>query len=158
MVREVWLFDWGNTLMVDFPEYSGRMCDWPRVAAVDGAVEALQCLNRSHRLYVATGAADSSAKEIEQALERVGLSPFISGCFCQENLGIGKGSKAFYAAILRSLQVEPAHVTMVGDDYGRDIRPALEAGLNAVWFHPAGEGEGVDSRVRRIGDLRELCR
>ncbi|EHK8978101.1 HAD family hydrolase, partial [Vibrio vulnificus] len=38
----VYLFDWGDTLMVDFPEQNGKMCEWAIVEAVNGAHEALK--------------------------------------------------------------------------------------------------------------------
>ncbi len=41
-MTEVYLFDWGNTLMVDFPVVSGKMCDWETVEVVEGAEEALR--------------------------------------------------------------------------------------------------------------------
>ena len=28
MKYEAYLFDWGDTLMTDFPDASGKMCDW----------------------------------------------------------------------------------------------------------------------------------
>ena len=84
-VIEVYLFDWGDTLMVDFPNASGKMCDWENVKAVTGAKNALNALSRHAKIYVATGAADSTELEIKLAFERVGLSEFISGYFCKAN-------------------------------------------------------------------------
>jgi putative hydrolase of the HAD superfamily len=34
---ELYLFDWGDTLMVDRQDRAGEMCDWPEVEAVAGA-------------------------------------------------------------------------------------------------------------------------
>lgn len=86
---EVYLFDWGDTLMVDFPGVPGKMCDWEKVAAVPSAMEALENLSKHSKIYVATGAAESTESDIE----RVGLSQFISGYFCQSNIGSAKGSR-----------------------------------------------------------------
>ena len=38
---DVYLFDWGDTLMVDFPNASGKMCDWVTVEAIIGANDTL---------------------------------------------------------------------------------------------------------------------
>ncbi|RPJ49817.1 MAG: GNAT family N-acetyltransferase, partial [Chloroflexi bacterium] len=46
------VFDWGNTLMRVFPEYSGPMASWPEVADVDGAVNALEALLGRHTMVV----------------------------------------------------------------------------------------------------------
>ncbi|MFT6899165.1 MAG: hypothetical protein ACJA13_003598 [Paraglaciecola sp.] len=84
-----YLFDWGNTLMVDFPGAQGEMCDWQTLQAVDGAKETLAALyQQGYALYVATGAEDSSVQDIQLAFERVRLAQFISGYFCKSNIGI----------------------------------------------------------------------
>ena len=33
---KAFIFDWGDTVMCDFPEYPGPMVDWPRVEAWRG--------------------------------------------------------------------------------------------------------------------------
>ena len=33
LMTEIFLFDWGDTLMVDFPGVPGKMCDWDKVEA-----------------------------------------------------------------------------------------------------------------------------
>ncbi len=43
-LTEIILFDWGNTLMVDFPEAQGKMCDCEVVEEVAGAREVLAAL------------------------------------------------------------------------------------------------------------------
>lgn len=90
-----YLFDWGDTLMVDFPDAVGKMCDWAHVEAVTGAQEALAQLSIDAPIYLATGAADSSEQDIRKAFQRVGLNQYITGYFCKENLGVAKGSPDF---------------------------------------------------------------
>ncbi|TOF26880.1 hydrolase, partial [Vibrio parahaemolyticus] len=38
-MSKVYLFDWGDTLMIDFPDQIGKMCDWVNVQAVNGALQ-----------------------------------------------------------------------------------------------------------------------
>ena len=54
------LFDWGDTLMVDYPDEEGPMFKWPKVAVVEGAFELLYILSRRAECHVATNAEDSS--------------------------------------------------------------------------------------------------
>jgi putative hydrolase of the HAD superfamily len=131
---EVYLFDWGDTLMVDFPDVSGKMCHWGKVEAVYGAREALEILAKTAQIYIATGAADSTELEIKLAFERVGLSQFITGYFCQENLGFLKGSPGFLSSILNKLNTPLANIAMVGDNFEKDIKPAINAGIKPIWF------------------------
>lgn len=133
--NQVFLFDWGDTLMVDFPNQSGKMCHWPKVEMVAGADKLLSYLAGNHTIYIATSAEDSDESDIAQALQRVGLAQYISGYFCFANLGINKASPEFYPKIVQRLGVEAHQVTMIGDTLSNDIYPALESGLSAIWFN-----------------------
>lgn len=140
--------------MVDFPELKGRMCDWDKVSAVDGACEALCELSLEHKIYVATGAADSSEKDIRKAFNRVNLDKYISGYFCESNLGVGKDSPDFFRLILAKLTLPASSVVMVGDSYKRDIEPALKLGIKAIWFNPNNLPLPCD--VESIASLQDL--
>ncbi|QSX34485.1 HAD family hydrolase [Shewanella avicenniae] len=157
-MSNIYLFDWGDTLMVDFVEQQGKMCDWPTVALVDGALDVLKQLAEHHPIYVATNAADSVEADIQLAFERVGLAPYIAGYFCKANLGIGKGTPAFFHKILNTLNVEPEAVIMVGDSFDNDIAPALQAGINAIWFNPKQLHLDTATPVHQISHLSQLCR
>ena len=151
------MFDWGDTPMADFPGSKGKMCEWEAVRAVDGAKEALMFLSKRAKLYVATGAANSTEKEIKAAFERVGLVRFISGYFCKSNVGIEKGTSAFLLWILNKLGKQPSQVTMVGDSLKNDIEPAQMLGIKTIWLS-TGQDSSQSHHVRKISSLRELCR
>ena len=72
-----YLFDWGDTLMVDFPNEKGPMYLLENVAAVEGAVEVLEKLSKEANCHVATNANDSNKVHIQKALKRVGLNKYI---------------------------------------------------------------------------------
>jgi len=155
-MSSIYLFDWGDTLMVDFPKYCGKMCDWEEVEAVSGAKNTLKYLSQSSKIYVATGASESSEEEIKSAFKKVELDEYISGYFCKANLGIEKGSVAFFKKIIEKLDVPFTDVMMVGDSLSRDIEPALQLGINVAWFRPdASPSQNCDIRV--INKLEELC-
>jgi putative hydrolase of the HAD superfamily len=128
------LFDWGDTLMVDYPQFGGKMCDWPKVEAVEGALEGLKRLSKHCPLYLATNAQESTVEDIELALDKVGLLPYLSGIFCKSELGVDKKSPEFYPAIVKQLALQPHQVVMVGDSIVKDISPAKQAGLPTVWL------------------------
>lgn len=151
------LFDWGDTLMRDIPGVAGKMRDWPEVAAMPGAEEALRCLSRSSRLYLATGAAQSSAEDIRAALRRVDLDRYISSCFCRQNTGYQKPDPQFYQAVLAALAARPQDATMVGDSLENDILPCHSLGMPTVLL-AAPPPAGLPAGVRVIGSLIELCR
>ena len=157
-MAKIYLFDWGDTLMVNPAHMKGKMCNWEHVEAINGAHDTLALLSQQGcKLYVATGAVDSSEEDIKAAFERVGLAGYILEFFCQSNLGIGKGTAAYYQAVIEALGVDASEVTMVGDILHRDIVPAVEAGLNAIWYTPDGSLAEVSGDYQQIQHLSELC-
>lgn len=150
-----YLFDWGDTLMIDFPNQYGKMCDWNRVAEVDGAKEVLEYLSKENQIYIVTGALESSEREIIKAFERVNLSQYISGYFCRENLGILKGSTQFLYAILKKLKLKKENVIAVGNSISQDIQPANEIGIKTIWLCPQ-RFDSTSKTIRTITSLREL--
>lgn len=152
---DIYLFDWGDTLMVDFPEAVGKMCEWETVEAVSGARETLAVLSKTAKIYIATGAADSTELEIKSAFERVALSEYISGYFCKANLGLEKGTTAFLNAIIATLNKPVSTIAMVGDTFDKDIKPAISVGITPIWF-TKNTGEISANNVRTIKSLNEL--
>ncbi len=155
-MTKIYLFDWGDTLMVDFPDEPGKMCDWKTVQAVEGAAKALDHISKNAKVYIATAAALSTELEIKQAFARVGLDVYISGYFCKANLGVLKGTPGFLPAILKTLNTDATQVTMVGDTFKKDIEPALEVGMNAIWLCKELPDDPVKG-VTTISSLEELC-
>jgi putative hydrolase of the HAD superfamily len=155
-MNEIYLFDWGDTLMVDFPNVPGKMFTWETVQAVSGAKETLCRLSKTAKLYIATGAADSTESDIKLAFERVGLSEYISGYFCKANVGFSKGEPEFLTTIVAMLNKPVSNIAMVGDNFEKDIQPALSAGINPIWFIP-NTCPFVPDNVTTIKMLCELC-
>jgi len=152
---KVYLFDWGNTLMVDFPKAQGKMCHWESVETISGAKEALAVLSEKSQIYIATGAADSTEAEIKLAFDRVGLSQFIAGYFCKDNLGLSKGTPEFLKSILAKLDVPLENVAMVGDDFEKDIKPAISVGIKPIWFTQQ-HLENIPHKVKVVHSLITL--
>jgi HAD superfamily hydrolase (TIGR01493 family) len=133
--RQGLLFDWGDTLMRNFPEYSGAMVGWPRVARLPHAARTLAMLYPDWIIALATNAADSSEDQIRAALNRVGLEAMIDHVFCYRQLGVQKPDPAYFRAALKRLNLPPGSAIMVGDDFNVDVRGALQCGLRAVWLN-----------------------
>ncbi len=154
-LTEHYLFDWGDTLMVDFSDMSGKMCDWEYVEAMPCASVLLEHLSQNASLYIATAAADSTAIDIQRSFERVGLHQYITEYFCKQNTGFMKPAHAFYEHIIRALGVEPDQITMVGDNFEKDIVPCHELGMKTVWI-TSEANQYVPEGVYKIKNLEEL--
>lgn len=152
----IFLFDWGNTLMVDFPDVQGKMCDWPKIELVKGARETLDRLSQEHFIYVVTSAEDSDVNDIERAFERAGVAQYIEGYFCKANLGVDKGHPDFYPSIVRRLKVPVKYLIMVEDTYDKDILPAMNAGIKAIWFNPAQLPQIYPYQITALSELCEM--
>lgn len=147
-----YIFDWGDTLMVDFPGSKGPMYLWEKVAAVPGAIETLAVLHRQAGCYLATNAQDSKEQDVVRALERVGLAEYLAGVFCFDNLGCRKPSAAFFNTMLARIGADARKTVMVGDSLDTDIAGALDAGLHGIWFNP----DGREGRLEGAGEIRSL--
>ncbi len=150
-------FDGGDTLMRVFP-YSGRMVDWPEVATVDGAAEALMLLRRRYTLAVLTNAQESSAGDVAAAMRRVGLDVYITTYITSRDIGVLKPDPAFFSAGLQALDVAAGEAVMVGDSYEADVLGARRAGLHAVWYNPHYERcpDAHPAYDAAVADLRDL--
>ena len=154
-MKAVYLFDWGDTLMVDTLGIAGKMCDWENVEATKHAEKALKQISLTAKIYIATAAAESTPKDIEKAFKRVGLDKYIKGYFCKQNTGFTKPAPEFYLAIIETLTVDHSSVTMVGDNFEKDILPCHKLGFNTVWL-TSEQNKKVPKGVRVIASLSEL--
>jgi len=153
------IFDWGDTLMRDYPGEPGPMATWPRVEAVPGAGEALTALAAAGlQLAVASNAGASDAELMGQALARVGLRRFFAHLWTSKELGASKPAPEFFCEAARRAGVEPHECVMVGNDYGRDIVGAKAVGMHTVWLATGTDGEAVAAPAADvvIADLERL--
>jgi ribosomal protein S18 acetylase RimI-like enzyme len=147
--------DWGGTLMSMEGEEPGPMRLWKRVAAMPGALEALDALGASGaQAYLLTNAADSGPEDIRAALARVGLDSRIAGILCSRELGARKPESAFYDAALNVAGLRPHEALMLGDDPEADCAGAEARGIDSVLYDP--EGRHAEFGGRRIRSWAEL--
>jgi putative hydrolase of the HAD superfamily len=150
------LFDWGDTLMRDFKEFSGPMKDWPRLQAVPGAAEMLAALRPDWTLALATNAGVSEEADIWAALQRVSLDHWLDKVYCFKRIGCKKPSMEFYQYILDDLSLVPRSVCMVGDNFTADVLGANACGLRAIWFNEHSPEMRENDLHRTIHELQAL--
>jgi putative hydrolase of the HAD superfamily len=158
MIRAL-VFDWGDTVMRVFPEFSGPMAHWPRVEAVPGVENALRAAKPSYVIALASNASDSGSSLVRDALERAGLEKYFDEVFTGRDLNATKPDPAFYRGILRKLELVPDEVVMVGDHFETDIAGAKKTGLWTIWYNPSDKEppngfEGMaDVVIQRYSDM-----
>ena len=150
------LFDWGNTLMRDFPDASGPMAEWPRVETLPDVEEALLQLRPHWTLALATNAVASDEPAVWKALERGGIATLLDKVYCFQKIGHKKPAPAFFDYIVRDLPMDRDRIVMVGDDLENDILGATRAGIRSIWLNKSSDEARAGEIYQTIHDLRSL--
>lgn len=130
-----YIFDWGNTLMVDFPSENGPMYSWPKVEAIPGSRTLLRELNKFSECSIATNAKDSTDTDIRRALARVNLNNHVQNIFCYQTTGYKKPSKEFFQKAHSLLKIDKNKIVVIGDNLEQDVLWALNFSFDAIWFN-----------------------
>jgi HAD superfamily hydrolase (TIGR01509 family) len=150
------IFDWGDTVMRDFPESKGAMVYWPHVEVVNGAEEALKSMHQKFTCCLTSNAGDSDATMMGLALERINIRQYFQYLFTSKELGTKKPNPDFYKNILDKLNVKPQECVAVGNDYEKDIVPAGTLGIKTIWLSTMKNmvsGEKADYIIKSMQEL-----
>jgi putative hydrolase of the HAD superfamily len=152
MIKAV-IFDWGNTLMVDFYDQKGAMHTWKNLKTTKNAKECLEIVSKKFPCFLGTNADDSNKDDIYKALKIVGIDKYITDIFCSKEIGFHKPSKEFFYEILNKLNVNPEEIVFIGDDLDKDIKCAKKVGIIPILYDPCGLSnyEGL-----KVNDLKNL--
>lgn len=125
-----------------------------KVRAMPGARAVLERLHGTCRLVLVSKG--------EQGLQTRRVVESRLGQFFERVMIVpGKDSEVF-REIVAELGLRPARSWSIGDSFRSDIKPALEAGLNAVWIpqrtwsYESSGSMGEDGAVVRIDTIRAL--
>lgn len=150
------LFDWGDTVMRDYPERTAPMVEWETVEVVDGIADVLAYLHSTGRqIVLATSAEISDENQIRGALARGRLDRYFSRIYCFKNTNLPKGEE-FYHYILKDLQLPASDALMVGDGFEKDIRIPNTLGIFAVWFNPKSVDVRRDEMHFTVHSMEQL--
>jgi putative hydrolase of the HAD superfamily len=150
------LFDWGDTVMRDYPERTNPMVEWETVEVVEGIADVLAYLHSTgRRIVLATSAAISDEEQIRGALKRGGLDTYFSHIYCFKNTQLPKGEE-FYRYILNDLALSASDGLMVGDGFEKDIQIPNQLGMYGVWFNPKSDETRENERHITIHSMNEL--
>ena len=94
------LFDWGNTLMLDIKGQTGPMYKWDKVLRAAGAYECLENLHNSAKCHIATNAKDSSSNQIRKSIKESGLSSIYRSYILLSRNRYEKPSQEFFEDII----------------------------------------------------------
>ncbi len=150
------LLDWGDTVMRDFPEFSGPMATWPHVEAIPNVKGVLVKLHPHWTLALATNSIDSDETAIWKALDRIGLRSLLDKVYCFHTIGHSKPAPAFFDYIVEDLGMDRRRMVMVGDEFEKDVVGANRAGIRGIWFNESSTEVRVGKMHKTIFDFRSL--
>lgn len=152
------LWDWGDTVMRDYPGIPGPMCDWDHVEWIPGAEYALTKLSAIYPCCIATNPGQSDTAAVIRALQRIGADKYFTSFYSSKDLGFEKPDPRFFAEIADRAGFERADCVMIGNNYNKDIEGAHAAGMATVFFNEsgsAGKFPDADIIIERMEELPE---
>jgi putative hydrolase of the HAD superfamily len=150
------LFDWGDTVMRDYPERTNPMVEWETVEVIEGIADVIAYLHSSgRRIVLATSAEISDENQIRGALRRGGLDSYFSRIYSFKNTNLPKG-EAFYRHILNDLNIPASDALMIGDHFAKDVQVPNSLGIFAVWFNPRSDETHNDEMHFTVHSMEEL--
>ena len=152
------LFDWGNTLMVDFPDEKGPMYSWKKVVATQNALMAVKKLSLTIKCYIATNAKDSSKEDIYKALRIVGLEKYIEDIFCYKEIGFEKPTIEYFEVVINRLGIGREEIMFIGDDFEKDYLGARKNGINSILYDPNNKQMDIKDRIIDLLEIMNVLR
>jgi len=126
------LFDWGDTLMVDYPDCCGAMVTWDVVSPMPEVTETLPEIAKHFPCAVASNAVESNAELMKRAFRRIQIDNYFSLFITSKELGAVKPERDFFERIANTLHLETTQMCMIGNDYNKDIVGAKNVGMKTV--------------------------
>ena len=98
------------------------------ISLFDDVEDGLKYLQKRYQLSLLTnGPSDGQRKKINT----LDIGKYFHNIFISEEIGIAKPDPKVFIYVLKTIQSDPQHVSMVGDSLQDDIQPAKGIGLHA---------------------------
>jgi len=116
------LFDWGDTLMFDNPDYEDEMYKWPQITLMSGVAETLPTITNKYQCAVVSNAFYSNADTMKKAFDRMKIDNHFKLYITSKEIGYKKPDERFFIHIADLLETPLHTLCMIGNDYEKDIR------------------------------------
>lgn len=114
-------------------------------------IELLEYLNKKYELVILT---DWYVDSQKKRLEKVRILQYFQEVYGAEKTRRKPYPDAFVQAIGNN---KPEECVMIGDDFERDIKGAIQAGLQAIYYCPIdNDVKGEFVKVRNLEELRKI--
>ncbi len=101
----------------------------------DGALELISSLAGKYRLFIITNGVKSTQ---DGRFGRSPITKYFENIFISEVIGAEKPSREFFSAVESSIVgYDRDRALVIGDSLSSDIKGALNAGIDCVWYNPS---------------------
>ena len=101
---------------------------------IPGAVELLEELSQSYKLYLVTNGNESVQVP---RLKSADIGHFFDGIFISQRIGYDKPRIEFFDACFAQMpHYEKDEMIIIGDSLTSDIKGGINAGIHTCWFNP----------------------
>ena len=99
-----------------------------------GAEELLKALQPHYDIYIVTNGNAASQKT---RMERSGILRYIKDYFISETAGAAKPDTRYFDYVLQHIPgARPEDCIVIGDSLSSDMRGAVNAGMDSIWYNP----------------------
>lgn len=152
------VFDWGDTLMRDFPGTPGPMYQWERIEVFPNAAEVLEKLSAKYVLSVASNAGESDTADMRRALVMGKIDHYFKNHYTSKDLGVCKPDPEFFLRICMEADFCIDKSVLIGNDYKKDIVGAKTAGMKTILVNHAGAEGPFELADYVVSELKELLK
>lgn len=117
----------------------------------DGAIDILDYLKPKYKLHIITNGFDKIQKI---KIDNSNIAPYFQTVTNSEMAGVKKPNPIIFEHALNLAQAKKENSIMIGDCIDADVRGALNAGFDAVFF--TEKSEIADKNIKQIKHLLEL--
>jgi YjjG family noncanonical pyrimidine nucleotidase len=119
---------------------------------IEGAIEVLEYLKPNYQLHILSNGYQELQK---QKMQSSGILHYFQELITVDNAKALKPDKAIFDYALKSANASVSNSLMIGDNYEADIKGALNANFDVVFYNPAGQ-KTVEKPTFDILKLTEL--
>lgn len=116
------------------------------------AIETLEYLENSYNLHLIS---NGFKEACESKLKHSNLSKYFKTIVISEIFGVNKPDPRIFEYALSNGQAQKESSIMIGDNIDADVRGALNAGMDAIFYNAIGADKPADV-PHMIVDLKEL--
>ncbi|OZT76329.1 YjjG family noncanonical pyrimidine nucleotidase [Salinicoccus roseus] len=125
---------------------------------LDGALEVVEELSRTHRLFIIT----NGVKETQQKrLQHSGLLSYFSGVFISEDTGYQKPMRAFFDYVATRIEhFDRKRALIIGDSLTSDIKGGYNSNIDTCWYNPLGRSNPFSFsphyEIKQLNEIHQI--